>query len=41
LIAAGKASVPVTGDAVFEKLKTNVLEQPEQVHARLEGVQSE
>jgi hypothetical protein len=34
-IAAGQASGPVTGDAVFEKLKTEVLKQPERVRARL------
>jgi hypothetical protein len=34
-IGAGQGSGPVTGDAVFEKLKKNVLDQPEQVHARL------
>jgi len=27
-VATGRASVPVTGDEVFEKLKANVLEQP-------------
>jgi hypothetical protein len=27
-VAAGKASVPVTGDAVFQKLQANVLEHP-------------
>jgi hypothetical protein len=32
-LATGQASVPVTGDAVFQKLKTNVLEQPERVLA--------
>jgi hypothetical protein len=30
-IAAGKRSVQITGDAVFEKLQANVLEQPERV----------
>jgi len=30
-IAKGKASVPITGDAVFEKLQVNVLERPERV----------
>jgi hypothetical protein len=40
-IAAGQASVPVRGDAVFEKLKTNVLDQPEQVRARLADSLSE
>jgi hypothetical protein len=30
-VATGQAYVPVTGDAVFQKLKTNVLEQPERV----------
>jgi hypothetical protein len=28
-VATGQASVPVTGDAVFEKLQANVLEKPE------------
>ena len=28
-VAKGRASVPTTGDAVYEKLKANVLEQPE------------
>jgi hypothetical protein len=37
-IAAGRKSVPVTGDAVFEKLLANVLEQPGQVRARLSAV---
>jgi len=31
LLAAGKRSVQVTGDAVFEKLQANVLEQPERI----------
>jgi hypothetical protein len=31
LIAAGKASVPITGNAVFEKLQANVLEKSERV----------
>jgi hypothetical protein len=30
-IAGGQASVPMTGDAVFEKLQANVLAQPERV----------
>ena len=30
-VATGQKSVPVTGDAVFEKLQANVLEQPERV----------
>jgi len=30
-IATGRASVPVTGDAVFEKLQANVLEKPERI----------
>ncbi len=30
-VAAGRASVPVTGDAVFQKLQANVLEQPQRV----------
>ena len=30
-VATGKISVPVTGDAVFQKLQANVLEQPERV----------
>jgi len=30
-VADGQASVPITGDAVFEKLKANVLEQPGRV----------
>ena len=30
-IATGKASVPITGDAVFEKLQANVLEKSERV----------
>lgn len=34
-IGAGQASGPVTGDTVFEKLKKNVLDQPEQVQVRL------
>ena len=37
-IAAGRKSVPVTGDAVFEKLQENVLEQPERVRSRLQEV---
>ena len=37
-IAAGRKSVPVRGDAVFEKLLANVLEQPGQVRARLLAV---
>ena len=28
-VATGQTSVPVTGDAVFQKLQANVLEQPE------------
>jgi len=34
-VANGRTSMPITGDAVFAKLKTEVLEQPEQVRARL------
>jgi hypothetical protein len=34
-IAAGKSSVPVKGDAVFEKLQTEVLEHPERVRAAM------
>jgi len=34
-VADGRTSMPVAGDAVFAKLKTEVLEQPEQVRARL------
>jgi len=30
-VATGQESVPVTGDAVFQKLRTNVLEQPGRV----------
>jgi len=30
-VATGQKSVPVTGDAVFEKLQANVLEQPGRV----------
>ena len=30
-VAAGQASVPVTGEAVFQKLQANVLQQPERV----------
>ena len=30
-VATGKRSVPMTGDAVFEKLQANVLEKPERV----------
>jgi len=30
-VAAGEASVPLTGDAVFQKLQANVLEQPGRV----------
>ena len=30
-VAAGQASVPLTGDAVFQKLQANVLEQPGRV----------
>jgi len=30
-LAAGRASVPVTGDAVFQKLRASVLEQPRRV----------
>jgi hypothetical protein len=30
-VAAGRASVPVTGDAVFQKLQAKVLEQPRRV----------
>ena len=30
-VAAGESSVPMTGDAVFRKLKTNVLGRPERV----------
>ena len=30
-IANGRKSVPITGDAVFEKLQANVLERPERV----------
>jgi hypothetical protein len=30
-VATGQTSVPMTGDAVFEKLQANVLEQPERV----------
>jgi len=30
-VARGQASVPMTGDAVFQKLQANVLEQPERV----------
>ena len=30
-VATGQTSVPVTGDAVFQKLQANVLEQPERV----------
>ena len=30
-VATGKRSVPMTGDAVFEKLQANVLERPERV----------
>jgi hypothetical protein len=30
-VATGQKSVPMTGDAVFEKLQANVLEQPERV----------
>jgi len=36
-VAAGRTTMPVTGDAVFEKLKTEVLERPQQVRARLAG----
>jgi hypothetical protein len=34
-VAAGRTSVPVTGDAVFEKLETMIRAQPEQVRTRL------
>jgi len=30
-VAAGESSVPMTGDAVFRKLKTNMLERPERI----------
>ena len=30
-VATGEISVPITGDAVFEKLRANVLEKPEHV----------
>jgi hypothetical protein len=36
-VAAGRTSVPVTGDAVFEKLETMILAQPAQVRSRLSG----
>lgn len=39
-IGAGQASGPVTGDTVFEKLKKNVLDQPEQVQVRLADILS-
>jgi hypothetical protein len=34
-VATGQKSVPMTGDAVFEKLQANVLEQPERVLSRI------
>jgi hypothetical protein len=34
-VANGQASVPINGDAVFERLQTIVLEQPERVAAAL------
>jgi hypothetical protein len=37
-IAAGRKSAPVKGDAVFEKLKAEVLQETEQVRTRLAGV---
>jgi len=39
-IGAGQASGPVTGGTVFEKLKKNVLDQPEQVQVRLADILS-
>jgi len=39
-IGAGQASGPVTADTVFEKLKKNVLDQPEQVQVRLADILS-
>ena len=36
-IAAGKSNVAVKGDAVFEKLRDAVWQQPDQVRARLAG----
>ena len=38
-IAAGRKSVPVRDDAVFQKLQANVLEQTGQVRARLSAVE--
>jgi hypothetical protein len=37
-VAAGQASVPVTGDAVFQRLQDNVLGHPERVRAALAKV---
>jgi hypothetical protein len=36
-VASGASSVPVTGDAVFQRLRANVLEQPERVRSSLAG----
>ena len=36
-VAAGRTSMPITGDAVLEKLEAEVLAQPEEVRARLAG----